>query len=87
MSFSVHQENDSMTGFDFTHDDQTALDSVLQILGHQIAAGNAPAGDFGKCLRLLDSNLESLQATLQSAVSLGSVDLSFLAPEALFDMG
>ncbi|KAJ9622524.1 hypothetical protein H2204_011537 [Knufia peltigerae] len=58
----------------FTDDDQYALDTVLRILQLQSSAGNIPARDFEKRLRLLESNLSALEAALANHVCLDELN-------------
>ncbi|KAL2444599.1 hypothetical protein ABEF95_017097 [Exophiala dermatitidis] len=83
LSFSPYHEMSSKNNFAFTAKDHSALDTTLQLLGHQIAAGNAPAISFGKLLRLLDSNLQALQAAMQNPMTL-PVDIDFSTPNLSF---
>lgn len=83
LSLSPYHEMSSKNNFAFTAKDHSALDTTLQLLGHQIAAGNAPAISFGKLLRLLDSNLQALQAAMQNPMTL-PVDIDFSTPNLSF---
>jgi hypothetical protein len=57
------------------------LDICLHIVGHQISAGNIPAREFGRLLRLLDNNLQALQSALQNTAGLAGVEFDFSNPE------
>lgn len=50
--------------FPFTLDDQLALDTSLSVLSEQAAAGNVPAAEFARLVRLLEGALQALQAGL-----------------------
>lgn len=60
--------------FSFTDDDQYGLDTVLRTLRLQSSAGNIPAKDFEKRLRLLESNLSALEMALANHVCLDELD-------------
>lgn len=60
--------------FSFTDDDQYGLDIVLRILRLQSSAGNIPAKDFEKRLRLLESNLSALETALENHVCLDELN-------------
>jgi len=87
LNFSVYPEASIVNIFPFTRHDQSALDMALQLLGHQIAAGNVPAIEFSRLLRLLDNNLQALHATMQTAVNLRGIELNFSTPEISFAAG
>ncbi|KIW16287.1 hypothetical protein PV08_06338 [Exophiala spinifera] len=60
--------------FSFTDDDQSALDTILRILHFQSSAGNIPARDFEKRLRLLENNLSALETELANHVCLDELN-------------
>lgn len=72
--------------FPFEQSDHSALEIVVQLLNQQAAAGNVPATEFARLLRLLDTNLQALQSAIHTAVSFDDVDLNFLAPEILLSV-
>ncbi|KAI1612766.1 fungal-specific transcription factor domain-containing protein [Exophiala viscosa] len=58
------------TGLTFSDEDQTALNTCLLILSQQRLAGNVPAREFERQLRVLENNLQALQAALTNRVVL-----------------
>lgn len=71
-----------LEAFQFTDEDRCTLDTILRILHHQSSAGNVPAKDFERQLRLLENNLQALQTALDNHLNLDDInfDLDYLAP-------
>ena len=68
---SIHtQTRPYNTSLSFTDEDQAALNICLRILSQQKLAGNVPAREFERQLRVLENNLQALQAALTNRVVL-----------------
>ena len=81
MQFSSLSQTHTASQYSFSSNDDSALETVVQLLDHQEKARNVPAVEFRRLLRTLEDNLQALHATLRDAADLVNVDISSLPSE------
>ncbi|KAK5390078.1 hypothetical protein LTR20_003204 [Exophiala xenobiotica] len=70
--------NPEMHQLPFSAEHQSALDTTVRIISQQSLAGNVPAREFERQLRLLENNLQALRTGLDNHIGLDDLELDYV---------